>query len=97
MVLLLALTTITQGSDSKNWRSNDWNMNTVREFVAFSTRADLKKTLGAPDENRGSSWVYSGVMVENAEGVKSRHKLVIDFEGANDDSKVTNVSLEEVN
>lgn len=79
----------------KNWRSNDWNTSTVRELVAFSTRADLKKTLGAPDENRGSTWVYSGVMVQNAEGVKTRHKLVIYFEGTNDDSKVTNVSLEE--
>lgn len=93
--MILALTTISQGSEMKNWRSNDWNTSTVRELVAFSTRADLKKTLGAPDENRGSTWVYSGVMVQNAEGVKTRHKLVIDFEGTNDDSKVTNVSLEE--
>ena len=78
----------------EDWRSREWNQDTVREFVAFSTRDVLKDALGMPDEDRGSIWVYQGVMVTNTEGGKSPQKLVIGFEGTNADSKVSNVSLE---
>jgi hypothetical protein len=82
------------GAGSTDWRSREWNQDTVREFVAFSTRAVLKNALGMPDEDRGSTWVYSGVMVTNPEGHKSPQKLVIGFEGTNAESKVSSVSLE---
>ena len=94
VLLLLAWAPISQGSRLEDWRSREWNKDMVREFVVFSTRADLKNALGAPDEERGTTWVYSGVMVMNPEGGKSPQKLVIEFEGANSESKVSSVSLE---
>ncbi|MCX6970319.1 MAG: hypothetical protein NTV93_09225 [Verrucomicrobia bacterium] len=94
VLLLLAGVPMLQGSGLEGWRLRDWTQSTVREFVAFSTSADLKNALGAPDEERGTTWVYSEVMVTNPDGGKSPQKLVISFEGANAESKVTGVSLE---
>jgi hypothetical protein len=93
VVLLLAWAPMSRGSGLEDWRSREWNQDMVREFVVFSIRADLKNALGAPDEDRGSTWVYSGVIVTNSEGGKSPQKLVIEFEGTNAESKVSSVSL----
>jgi hypothetical protein len=94
LVCFLLCSSVLMGAESENWRSRDWNPATVSEFVAFATRACILKALGTPDQQQGLTWIYTEVSVNNSEGAKLPHSLVITFESGSSDSKVSNVSLE---
>jgi hypothetical protein len=85
---------VLMGAESENWRSRDWSPATVSEFVAFASRACILKTLGTPDQQQGLTWIYTGVSVNNSEGAKLPHNLIITFESESSDSKVSSISLE---
>ena len=94
LVCFLLCSSVVIGADSENWRSRDWNPATVSEFVIFASRSSLEKVLGTPDQQQGLTWIYTGVSVNDSEGAKLPHNLIITFESESSDSKVSGISLE---